>query len=168
MQFPQPYDRYRWLSTEDGKKALNEVAEGKRDLMGENKTSFFFEVDLEYPERLAKRDNSMPLAPHVKDIVFSDLSPFSQNVLQTLKGSSAKNHKVRKLTSTMHTRKNYLVHALNLQYYLQRGLKVTKLHRVIAFRQRSFLKPFIQKCTDMRRSAKTKAAANIWKLAVNS
>ncbi len=44
-------------------------------------------------------------------------------------------HKSRKLLQTLHTKLNYTVHYHTLQLYVQRGLKITKVHRVLQFRQ---------------------------------
>jgi len=168
MTMPLPYDNFRWLTKSEKKQLEKKLhrGEGKFDLDGGE--GYFLEVDLYYPKSLALSHNSFPLAPHNKDISYEDLSPFCQRVASTLKEGKVKNYSTKKFTSTMETRKKYLVHIMNLQYYLKKGLKLQKIHRVIAFRQKAFLKDYINKCTEQRKNAPTKTAANIWKLVVNS
>jgi len=167
MTHPMPYDQYRWLSSSEYQELQKRIEEGGEDeFMGEDQESYILEVDLEYSENLSSSHNSCPMAANVKDIDYSDLSPFSKQVLEELTGKTK--HSTRKLTATMEPKEKYLVHVLNLQFYLKHGLKLKKIHRVIGFRQRSFLKDYIHKCTDMRKKSRTKAEAAVWKLCVNS
>ena len=72
------------------------------------------------------------------------------------------------MLATFHCRKNYVVHLENLQYYLKKGLKLQKIHRVVRFRQKSFLKKFIEKITDLRSKAKNDFELRLFKLFANS
>lgn len=166
MTHPMPYDGYRWLPPSEIDDLQRRIEGGQEDFMGEDQESYILEVDLDYDSSLSPSHGSYPMAPHNKDIHFSDLSPFSQDVVRQLSGKER--HKTRKLTATFEARKKYLCHVLNLNFYIKHGLKLTKIHRVIAFRQRSFLKDYIQKCTSMRQQSRTKAEAAVWKLCVNS
>ena len=49
--------------------------------------------------------------------------------------------------------KKYVVHYRNLKLYLQLGLQVTKIHRVIRFRQGAWLKSFMELNIEQRREA---------------
>ena len=101
------------------------------------------------------------------EISFHDLSDYSQHCLRTLKGGSDK-YAAKKLTSTMRERKKYLVHGLNLKFYLSMGLRLKKIHRGIAFHQEQFIRSFIEKCTEKRRTAPTVTEQTLWKLICNS
>jgi len=167
MTHPMAFDRYRWLDDEEFAPLQKRIEEGDADeFMGEDQESYILEVDLDYNPDLAFAHNSCPMAADVKDIDQTDLSPFSKQVLEELTGKSK--HKSRKLTATMEPKEKYLVHVLNLQFYLKHGLKLKKIHRVIGFRQRSFLKDYITKCTEMRQKSRNKVEAAVWKLCVNS
>ena len=49
----------------------------------------------------------------------------------------------RKLTPNLRDNVNYVVHYRNMKLYLQLALVVTKLHRVLAFKQSPWLKAYI-------------------------
>jgi hypothetical protein len=51
-----------------------------------------------------------------------------------------------KLTATFHDRIKYAVHFANLKYYIEQGLILKKVHRVLAFRQTTFLRTYISWC----------------------
>ena len=56
----------------------------------------------------------------------------------------------------------------NLQYYLKKGMKLTKIHRAIKFKQKAFLKEFIEKVTKMRSMAQNDFELRLFKLFANS
>jgi hypothetical protein len=56
----------------------------------------------------------------------------------------------------------------NLKYYIQKGLRVTKVHRAIKFKEYTFLKSYIDKCINLRKNSKTEMEKTVWKLMVNS
>lgn len=127
---------------------------------------YILEVDLEYPPKLHVHHSSFPLAPHHIDINWNTLSPFSKQCHTHLNNSNQ--YKARKLTSTFLPRKNYVCHGRNLVFYLDLGLKLTKIHSIIQFRQSTFLKPYIDYCTDMRASSNSDFQKRMWKLFVNA
>jgi len=60
------------------------------------------------------------------------------------------------------------VHYRNLQFYVDQGLKVTKIYKIISFTQRPWLKPWIDLCTTQRQNAKSDFEANLAKLQAKS
>ena len=70
--------------------------------------------------------------------------------------------------STFYDRKKYVVHLENLQYYLQKGMKLKKIRKVIQFKQVAFLKEFIEKVTDLRSRARNDFELRLFKLFANS
>ena len=63
---------------------------------------------------------------------------------------------------------NYIVHIKNLKLYLDLGMRLKKIHRILMFNQESFLEPFITKCTKERKNAKTVFEKNQFKKISNS
>ncbi len=162
MVFPLPYRGFRWM-TEDEIKEFDLERDVTRN-SGDN--GYILEVDLRYPEHLHLEHSSFPLAPHSMNIDENDISPYSKEALSAVYGK--KKHSSKKLVSTFRTRKNYVVHGLNLQLYQKLGLEILKIHRGITFQQVDFIRPYIEMCTKKRRSAPTESLKNMYKLLCNA
>ena len=50
--------------------------------------------------------------------------------------------------------KNYIVHIRSLKQALNHGLKLKKVHRVIQFNQKAWLKAYIDMSTELRKEEK--------------
>ena len=74
----------------------------------------------------------------------------------------------KKLIQTLFPKLNYTLHYQTLKLYVQLGLKVAKLHRVLSFKQGKWLTPYVQLNTQKRKEAKTKFEEDFYKLMVNS
>ena len=70
--------------------------------------------------------------------------------------------------STFYDRKKYVVHLENLQYYLKKGLKLMRIRRAVKYKQKAFLKEFIEKVTDLRSKARNDFELRLFKLFANS
>ena len=62
--------------------------------------------------------------------------------------------KVEKLLANLHDRTEYAIHARNLKQAFNHGLVLTKIHRVIKFNKKVWLKPYSDINTDLRKIAK--------------
>ena len=60
--------------------------------------------------------------------------------------------------------KEYVINILALKQALNNGLKLNKVHRVITFNQKSWLKPYIDMKTELRKQAKNEFEKNFFKL----
>ena len=68
-----------------------------------------------------------------------------------------------------HTRlKKYLVHIRALKQALNHGLILKRVHRVIQFNQKAWLKPYIDMNTKLRKEAKNEFEKDFFKLMNNS
>ena len=65
-------------------------------------------------------------------------------------------------------KKKYVLHISALKFYLQHGLKLTKIHRIINFKQSNFLKPYIDFNTEKRKQSKTDFEKDLFKLMNNA
>ena len=154
-----PLKDFKWLNDDE----LNTFDIANVDLDGE--TGYIVECDLHYPSKLHKKHGNLPLAPEVLEINFENLSPYAKKAL--LESDSKCKYSDVKLTSTFHDRIGYVVHGKNLKLYLDLGMKLLKIKRVLKFTQDTFISKYIEKCTNARQSSSTKFASNQFKKLVN-
>ena len=62
---------------------------------------------------------------------------------------------VEKLIGSFKPRKNYVVHYRNLKQYLEMGMRLNAVHRGISFYENPWMKPYITKNTELRKTAQT-------------
>ena len=78
------------------------------------------------------------------------------------------NEKDKKLILDLLPKKNYKVYYKNLEYYLELGLKVTKVHRILTFDEKPFLKEYIDLNTELRKNSKNDLEKDLFKLMNNA
>ena len=97
------------------------------ELSDDAEDGYIVEVDLRYPQHLHDAHDAYPLAPESLEIDRDMYSPAQQAVfLQTAPQ--------RKLTPNLTGKVKYVVPYRNLKLYLQLGLVVTRIHRVLTFK----------------------------------
>lgn len=155
-----PYSNFKWL-----KKEKFETIDWK-NIDTESNLGYILEVDLEYPSEYHIKHDNFPLAPENILISEENLSPYAKTALELC--TSHQNYKDTKLSATFYPRQKYIIHFKNLKLYLSLGMKLTKIHRVIQFKQKNFITPFIDKCTNERQKAVTKFEQDQYKKLANS
>ena len=75
---------------------------------------------------------------------------------------------VKKLVCNLYDKKKYVVDINSLKQALNHGLKFKKIHRVIEFNQKAWLKPYIEMNTELREKARNDFGKNLFKLMNNS
>ena len=111
----------------------------------DTKIGYIFEVDLEYPKSLWEEHTDYPLVPE-----------------------RIKINKVDKLISSLLPKTHYVLHYKNLKQYLEEGMILKKVHRVIKFNQSCWMEPYIRKNTELRKEAKNAFEKDFFKLMNNS
>ena len=133
------------------------------DLLGTQ--AYTAEVDLAYPEHLHKLHHDLPLAPEKMKIKKEQISKYSLDILKDIKSEFTPSEK---LVSHFNPRKRYIIHHRALRYYLKMGLKVTKIHRVVTYTEKAWLKPWIEHNTEFRAGAQNGFERDFYKLMNNS
>ena len=92
---------------------------------------YFLEVDLEYLKELFNFHNDLPFLPERKKV-----------------------EKVEKLIWNIEDKEKYVIYIRALKQALNHGLKLKKVHRVIQFIQKGWLKPYIDMNTELKKRHK--------------
>ena len=80
-------------------------------------------------------------------------------------------HKLRptkKLTPNLLDKTRYIVHSSNLKYYLEQGMELTKVHRVLTFKQSPWLREYVEFNSAQRSRATSDFEKSFFKLMNNS
>lgn len=163
MSMPLPLRDFEWMEEEE----VEDFTQNWQTLVTEEDgDGYIIEATLRYPEKLHEAHSSFPLAPEHVDITEDMLSPYATDCLREIAGKTK--HKAKKLTATFNDRKKYLLHGLNLKFYLEQGMELITVHRGIKFYQKKFIKPYIDLCTLKRAMASTKSSKDMFKLLCNS
>ena len=125
-----------------------------------------YEVDIEIPKELHDKFVDYPLAPKIKNIPEDTLSEYQKYLNDKL--NIKYNAADKKLILDLLPKKNYKVYYKNLEYYLKLGIKVTKVHRILTFDEKPFLKEYIDLNTELRKKSKNDLEKDLFKLMNNA
>ena len=103
------------------------------------------QVDLEYPAELHDFHNDFPLAPELMEV-----------------GG------IFKLIPNLKDKEKMVLDGRNLKLFLSLGMKLKKIWRGIGFREKAFMKPFIEWNTKLRTAARNDFEKELFKLASNA
>ena len=92
---------------------------------------YFLEVDIDYPKELFNLHKNLPFLPESKKV-----------------------NKVEKLICDIEDKKKYVIHIRALKQAVNHGLRLKKVQRIIQFKQKEWLKVYIDMNTELRKNAK--------------
>ena len=154
-----PYGGFKWIK---GNENTIDIVLNK---IHNSKYGYFLEVDLECPENFHDEQNDFPMAPEKIKVTEDMLSPFRLDIINEY---GIKVGTTNKLIPNLIPKKNYVVHYRNLKYYLSKGRILTKVHKILEFRQSPLMKPYIDFNTQKRMEATNEADKSFLKLMINS
>ena len=143
-----PVNGFKWTDTsETSALARNNIIseEFKNNYNENHKKGYIFEVDIKYPKKLRNLHSDLPFLPERMEI-----------------------NKCKKFVCNLFNKKKYVAHINTLKQALNHGSKFKKIHTVIEFNQKAWLKPYIDMNTELRKKAKNDFEKYLFKLMNNS
>ena len=126
------YGRFKWLKNVGGfnKNSISEKCPGR----------YILELNPEYPDELHALRNDYRLAPEELAVSYDMLSHYCKKIADEYE---IKVGVVKKGIPNLGSKLNYVLYYGNLQLYLSLGMKLTKIHGVLKFKQPDWMKKYI-------------------------
>ena len=96
----------------------------------DSSSGYFLQVDIDYPKELFNFHKDLPFLPKRKKV-----------------------EKVEKLICSIEDKEKYVIHIRALKQTLNHGLKLKKVHRIVQFKQKTWLNPYIDINTELRKKS---------------
>ena len=125
---------------------------------------YILEVDLKYNDKLHELHNVYPLAPEKLAITNDMLSKYCKSIADKY---DLKVGDVKKLIPNLGNKNKYVLHYRNIQLYLSLEMKLTKIHKVLKFKQSDWMKKSIVYNTKQRMGATNDFEKDFFKLMIN-
>lgn len=133
-----PFQNFSWMT--DPNFDVNSIADDAQ-------YGYILEVDMDYPQKLHDLHRDLPFCPT------RDKAPSARDF---------------KLLATVKNKKRYVIHYRNLKQCLAHGLRLKKIHRILKFEQKPWLRSYIDVNTHLRAEAKNDFEKNLFKLMNNA
>ena len=158
MSQEMPVNDFEWLSQDqcrairqllnyaDGRIAIFDTGLFDHRENNEDNKSYILEVDLEYPPELHERDDDYPPAPEVMTIE-PEITRENQHNLRAQYFGAACPYS-RKLICSFLPKNHFVVLGQLLRFYLDRGLRLAKMHRAISFKCSLYVASYIANNTE--------------------
>ena len=151
-----PYGGFRWVNPDE---FILENVEPDSDI------GHILEVDLTYPKELHDFHNEYPYCCEHKTLNHDMLSPYAKCIAEKHGLASGKSSK---LVSSLNDKAKYVIHEVNLKQAVDAGLKLTKIHRVIRFNQKPWMRKFIEFNINKRKESKNEFEKGFFKIMCNA
>ena len=126
---------------------------------------YLLKVDFDYSDKLHELHNDYPLASEKLAVSSDMLLEYCKKVADKYE---IKSGDVKKLIPSLGNKTNYVLHYRNIQLYLSLGTKLTKIHRVLEFKQSDWMKKYIDFNNEKRMNAANGFEKYFFKLMINS
>ena len=153
IQYLDGNNLYGWAMSQklpvNGFKWLGDTSEINEEFMKNydenNDKGYILEVDVKYSRKLHDIHSDLPFLPKRMKI-----------------------DKCKKLVCNLLNKKKHVVHIKSLKQALNHGLKLKRVHRIIEFNQKAWLKPYIDMNTELRKVASNDFEKDFYKLMNNA
>ena len=135
-----PVNNFKWVK--DTSKINEEFIKNYDE---NNKKGYILEVDVKYQRKLHDSHSDLPFLP-----------------------KRTKIDKCKKLVCNLRNKNKHVIHIKSLKQALNHGLKLKKVHRIIEFNQKAWLKPYIDMNTELRKLAKADFEKDLFTLMNNA
>ena len=152
-----PYGRFEWLKNVD---SFDVMSIDKKSDVG-----YILEVDLKYPNELHELHNDYPLAPEKLTVTNDILSNYCKSIADKY---DIKVGDIKKLIPNLGNKNKCVLHYRNLPLSLSLRIKLTKIHKVLKFKQPDWMKKYIDFNTKKRMCATNDFEKYFFKLMINS
>ena len=132
----------------------------------DNEEGYILEVDLHVPEKLHDKLKEYPPCPENMNITENMLSDFQKEM--AVKNKVKFSSKSKKLVPHLMDKIKYCIHYRNLKYVVGLGVEIKQVHNIISFKQKKWLKEYIDFNTEKRKEAKNDFEKDFFKLMNNS
>ena len=143
---------------------LDQIVEDLLEIPDDNEYGFFIfiECDLEYPVDIKEKTKNFPLCPYQTKADPHLFTLYLNSVNQpNCKPTS-------KLMCDVTNKTKYMTHYRAFKFYINMGMKVTKIHTIYRFKQSAWLAKYIDHNTQKRTQAKTNFEKDLYKLMNNA
>ena len=141
---------------------MNEIKEDIFNTPDGNEFGYFIECNLEYPAEIKEKTKNFPFCPYQTKADPDLFSGYMNSVNQP-------NYKpTSKLMCDVTNKSKYMIHYRMFKFYLNQGMKVTKIHTIYRFKQSPWLGKYIDHNTLKRTVAKTNFKKYLYRLMNNA
>jgi len=164
-----PISDFSWVQDDELRDLLGIYPEnGYAGILALNEKApvgYYFEVDTITPDSSHDKLSQFPPLPRHMRIPYDHLSDYTKKLMSRM---NLKRSTVPKLISSLFAQKRYRLHYRLLMHYMTLGVVVTKVHRVVKFRQEAFVRPYIEYNLQQRKISQSELKKELFKYNCNS
>ena len=167
MSDPLPYGGVRFLPPIEARPIAQQFMEdGGRNIPSDGPIGYFLEVDLRIPPAMHAYFSEFPVLPVKRPVIAEEYSPHTAELAHVYQLKTAKNS--TKLITDVNDKRNYKIHFVYLKQVLALGVQLMKVHRVVQFNQKPWLRPFIHNNNERQKRSTSTFESQFWKLCNNA
>ena len=175
-----PIGGFKWLPQNEVDEFFADDCKRLREISYDSEIGYHLEVDIETPSELHDYFDDYPLCPESIKISNSMIGDYGEELLVKVSQNGIvtdadririlkqNEDKCPKLVLSLTAKTAYKISYRYLQFCLAKGMKVSKIHRIIQYDQKAWMAPYIQFNTDQRTKATSTSEKDFYKLMNNA